>query len=283
MSRSRPILCALMALTLFALPVGAADLSVEVSLRGSPTSMMRQNNIAKELGYTFVDTPEDLDTLIQAGKFVALPGNDHYEVLGSVSYPYARPEVRMFIERLARQYHEGTGEQLVVTSLTRPRSEQPRNSHELSVHPAGIAIDLRISDNQRARAWLESVLLRLENRKVLDVTRERWPPHYHVARFPNSYRAYVEELIGPEAVAAALVFNDELEVQEIPKTEDEIAGTPASTVASAVGPADSGLSGRRLLFAALPLSALIFFLLGYRRGRRNSGMGDQAEGASEAL
>ena len=36
----------------------------------------------------------------------------------------------------------------------------------------------------------------LEQARVLEATRERYPPHYHVAIFPNQYAGYVEVLAG---------------------------------------------------------------------------------------
>lgn len=247
---------------LFASPAAA----VEVSLKGSPNSMVRQNSVAKKLGYEFVKSPEELPVLVDTGEFVPLPGNDDYVVLESVSYPYARPEVRLFIERLAAQYREDTGEKLVVTSLTRPTSEQPRNSHQLSVHPAGIAIDLRISERTKSRQWLESVLLKLERQNLLDITRERRPPHYHVAIFPKAYKAHVEGLIGAEALAEAMKF-------ELP-VEEEIIEEPAKAAESAVVTAAMAVpaieretfSWRHVGAVAAPLLAALFFGLGYWRG-----------------
>jgi LysM repeat protein len=46
-----------------------------------------------------------------------------------------------------------------------------------------MAVDLRIPPTQKCRAWLESTLLSLEKQHAVDVTRERHPPHYHVAVF----------------------------------------------------------------------------------------------------
>ena len=56
-----------------------------------------------------------------------------------------------------------------------------------------MAIDLRRPAG-RCRGWLESVLLSLEARGVLEATRERRPPHYHVAVYPKPYAAYVRQL-----------------------------------------------------------------------------------------
>jgi hypothetical protein len=163
----------------------------EGSLRGSSASMSRQHDVAVEEELTFYRTPGAILAEVAAGTLAILPGNSDYRV-ANVSFAYAVPEVRLFVERLAQQYRSTCGEILVVTSLTRPKTKQPRNAHALSVHPAGMAVDLRISDRPACRKWLERTLLSLERDGVLDVTRERTPPHYHVAVFPTLYREYVE-------------------------------------------------------------------------------------------
>lgn len=261
---------------LFLLATPAKSNEVAVSLRGSPTSMERQNNVATDLGYDFVERPEDIMGLMKEGEIVLVPGNGHYEVLGTVSYPYARPEVRLFIERLAAQYYEGTGEKLVVTSLLRPVTEQPRNSHELSVHPAGIAFDVRISSRRASQQWLESVLLKLERQGLLDVTRERYPPHYHVALFPQAYRAHVGTIIGTEAVELALDYSVEEPKEEQVEREEPTATAPQQATAATVGLIERDTFGGEHLavLAGLLLAGLIFGL-GYWRGV-SAGRGKQA-------
>ncbi len=172
---------------LFALPAYAAE------LRGSPASMVQQNQVARAEGYTFVRSLSQVEKMVDEKYLVEVKGNADYQVLPAVSYPYARPSVALFLERLSVRYRAACGERLVVTSLTRPTSQQPANAHELSVHPTGMAVDLRISQRAACRQWLESTLLSLEEKKLLDVTRERKPPHYHVAVFPEAYTAYVEQ------------------------------------------------------------------------------------------
>ena len=115
----------------------------------------------------------------------------------------ARPETRLFIERLSSQYREACGEKLIVTSATRAKSTQPSNSHRLSVHPTGAAVDLRVSKSQKCRDWLEWALLGMEGSGLLDITREYRPPHYHVALFPSAYATYAERRIEAERAAAA--------------------------------------------------------------------------------
>lgn len=162
---------------------------VAVQLRGSHASMERQHEVATDLSLTFLRTPAQVRQFVDKDRLEEVTGNVDY-VMAGVSFPFARPAVKSFIERLAAQYHAFSGEQLVVTSLTRPTSQQPRNASPLSVHPAGIAVDFRIPGSSRDREWLERTLLSLEREGVLDATREHRPPHYHVAVFPERYETY---------------------------------------------------------------------------------------------
>ena len=115
----------------------------------------------------------------------------------------ARPALKLFIDRLASQYRAACGERLVVTSLTRPLSNQPRNASRRSVHPTGMAMDLRRPYPGPCRDWLEDTLLYLEERKVLEATRESSPAHYHIALFPQPYISHVSRLTGLSATAIA--------------------------------------------------------------------------------
>ena len=183
---------------------GIPSVAAAGGLRGSPTSMREQHDIAVKRDLAFIDDAAEVRALVEKGGLQTLEGTSDYK-LADVSFPYALPEVKLFIERLGKQYHEANGSPLVVTSLTRPASNQPRNAHELSVHPAGMAVDFRVPQDNKARAWLESALLQLENRGVLDVTRERYPPHYHVAVFPAAYASYAEKRAAEEKIEAVPV------------------------------------------------------------------------------
>lgn len=172
------------------------------SLRGSPASLDRQNRVAREHDFTFLDTGARVQYFAQKGWLVRLRSGHDFELHG-VSYPYTRPEVALFVERLAGQYRSSCGERLVVTSLTRPTSRQPRNASDRSVHPTGMALDLRYSRSRACRQWLEGVLLSLEKAGVVEATRERFPPHYHVAVFPRQYKAYVDRLQNAQTTRVA--------------------------------------------------------------------------------
>jgi hypothetical protein len=163
------------------------------SLRGSSGSLDRQNRMARQHDFTYLRTASQVRRFVRSGYLVPVRGSDAFE-LHAVSFPYARPEVALFLDRLGRQYRAACGETLVVTSLTRPQSRQPPNASSRSVHPTGMAMDLRRSTSRACRAWLEDVLVSLERAGVLEATRERYPPHYHVAVFPRQYGSYVERV-----------------------------------------------------------------------------------------
>ena len=193
---------------LMGLLAASAPVAVQAqSLRGSRASMDAQNRQADLHDFTRIATSAQVERFVELGLLVRLRPNQDYQI-HDVSFPYARPAVRTFVERLSKQYRNACGEQLVVTSLTRPKSRQPRNGSVRSVHPAGMVVDLRRSNAPACRRWLERVLLSLEAAGVVEATRERRPPHYHVAVYPRQYEGYVAALearkrAAPEATRVA--------------------------------------------------------------------------------
>lgn len=171
------------------------------SLRGGTASLDRQNHQAHAHGFTYLETADQVRQFVSSGYLVPVVPNRDFD-LHNVSFPYARTEVHLFIQRLAAQYRSACGEKLVVTSLTRPRSSQPWNASSRSVHPTGMAVDLRRSANPSCRNWLERTLLALEAEGLLEAIYERNPPHYHVAVYPQPYTTYVARITGTDAVMA---------------------------------------------------------------------------------
>lgn len=192
------------------------------SLRGSIASLDRQNDVARAHDYTFIDDGNRVRFFADQGWLVRIEPNRDF-VLKGVSYPYARPEVQLFVERLGAQYRSACGEALVVTSLTRPTTSQPVNASDRSVHPTGMALDLRTPRTRPCRAWLERVLLSLERAGVIEATLERFPVHYHVAVYPRQYSAYVQALRGRDVPSATLAA--------VPSST---AATPTQTATAAV-------------------------------------------------
>jgi len=172
------------------------------SLKGSSASLDRQTRVAREHDFTYISTGKRIRTFVDNGWLVRVRASEDIE-LHAVSYPYARPEVELFVRRLASQYRAACGERLVVTSLTRPASAQPRNASDRSVHPTGMALDVRYSRTVSCRRWLERVLLDLERTGIIEATRELRPPHYHIAVFPRQYQAYVDRLTSASSTRVA--------------------------------------------------------------------------------
>jgi len=162
-------------------------------LGGSIKALRKANRVAKRSDFKFLRTSAEVREWVRTERLVTFASTSDYAVSG-VSFPYARPAVKLFVERLAADYRKATGERLVITSLTRPLNHQPRNASALSVHPAGMAVDFRVPASKASRKWLEETLLALEDKSVLDATRERHPKHYHVAVFPAEYERYVAQL-----------------------------------------------------------------------------------------
>ena len=165
--------------------------AVAGELRGSRAALAKAHRIARKNDYTFLRNAAQVREFIKEERLQRIVNSQNVSVKSNVQFPYARPAVRVFVERLGAQYRSATGEKLVVTSLTRPISRQPGNASEMSVHPTGMAVDLRVPSSAADRKWLERTLLALEDEMVLDVTKERRPAHYHVAVFPRQYEKYV--------------------------------------------------------------------------------------------
>lgn len=157
---------------------------------------------AKSEGLRFYVTGASVRAAAKSGKLVPLTSSANVQVDDDVHYPYVRPMTRTFVSRLAAQYRAACGERLVVTSGVRPMKRQPVNSSPRSVHPTGMAIDLRRPDG-RCLTWLRRTLLTLEEQGVIEATEEHNPVHFHVAVFPSKYRDYVAGRSQPAAANGA--------------------------------------------------------------------------------
>lgn len=170
--------------TVAALPCAAQ------SLRGSKASVDRMYRRALAERLTFYETPRGVRNAVAAGRLERLEPGDNY-ALHRVGYPFVQSATATFVERLAAQYRATCDEPMQVTSAVRPATRQPPNSVARSVHPTGMAVDLRKPTDAKCRSWLRERLLELERVGVLEATEEYGPPHFHVAVYPTAYRRYV--------------------------------------------------------------------------------------------
>ncbi|HYD52092.1 MAG TPA: DUF5715 family protein [Gemmatimonadaceae bacterium] len=170
---------------LLALAAAAATLIPTLAdgqtLRGSRPSVEKMYHFAVRHGIAFRATPEVISTDAAAGKLVPLGGSLDYELTGGVGWPYVTPETKRFVELFAEQFSAVCQMPLVITSASRPLSRQPRNASPQSVHPTGIAIDLRRPPSGPCLDWTRQALVELEKRGVVEATEERRPVHFHVA------------------------------------------------------------------------------------------------------
>ncbi len=220
-------------LALASLALGSLSLETlsAQTLAGSPASMARQNREAEDQAFTYLRNPEDVEVFVRHGLLVYVAGNGDYQVDGA-SFPYARPEVKRFLEWMGRLGRAGCGEPLVATSLVRPKSHQPKNASLHSVHPTGMAMDLRRSFRRACSSLLESTLLDLESRGILEATKERFPAHYHVALFPEAFSNYLLAVEGGRQLPPI-------------QTAAALAGPPVDTIAESAPSPGSVIAGNQ--------------------------------------
>ena len=148
------------------------------SLRGSSSSLDRQQHSARRARLRLFRKGADVRKAVRRGDLERVKPSRYLELV-NVSYPYAHPKLALLLRRLGRLYFKKCRVPLVITSLTRPLAEQPRNASARSVHPAGIAVDLRVPPRE-CRTWLRETLISWERKGLIEATRERRPPHFHI-------------------------------------------------------------------------------------------------------
>jgi len=189
-------------LSLATLPLVAPRAAAQ-SLRGSSASVDLMYERAQESELRFYRTPSDVREAVRGGELVAVPSDDDVSIARGVKHPYVLPATRDWINGFAQRYHSRCGDALVVTSGARSVAEQPRNGSSKSVHPTGMAVDLRRPTGPCLR-WLRTALLDEERAGVVEATEERHPRHFHVAVFPNG-------TLGPVRIASRASTKPELE------------------------------------------------------------------------
>ena len=152
-------------------------------LKGSARSLNRQQHARAKARLNLHKTWKTARADVAQGKLLRIRESRTLE-LANVSYPYAHPKLKLLLEKLSRLYWRRCRTPLVVTSLLRPTSKQPRNASSRSVHPAGIAADLRVPP-KACRQWLRDTLSAWERAQRVEATREYRPPHFHVVAIPH--------------------------------------------------------------------------------------------------
>lgn len=174
------------------------------SLQGSKESVERMYDFAESHHYDFYGTDGAIDGAVARGKLVRLTGDTAYTTTSAVGWSYARPETRQFIEAFAPRYMAACGAPLTVTSAARPLNHQPHNANPHSVHPTGMAFDIRRPPRGPCLTWLRSALSELEAKGLIEATEEHHPVHLHVAVLTQPGRvAVLPQLPAPPVNALA--------------------------------------------------------------------------------
>ena len=150
-------------------------------LHGSKQSVEKMYEFAISHRMPFYLTPVNVDDAIAKGRLVALAGDSTYELTRGVCFAYSTREAKQFVLAFAPQYLAACGVPLTVTSAARPMSNQPHNANPHSVHPTGIAVDIRRPYPGPCLTWVRGALATLEERGVVEATEEHHPVHLHVA------------------------------------------------------------------------------------------------------
>ena len=105
------------------------DVAHAPSLKGSPASVDRMYTRAVRYELDFLNTSKTVYEAVHDHELVMLSITEDMTMDG-VTYPFALPRTRDFVNTFAAKYHQACGERLTVTSAARPRTEQPRNASQ---------------------------------------------------------------------------------------------------------------------------------------------------------
>jgi hypothetical protein len=150
-------------------------------LHGSKESVEKMYDFALAHHLPFYLTPTNVNDAIATGDLVPLSGDSTYELTRGVGFSYATREAKQFVLAFAPHYLAACGTPLTVTSAARPITRQPHNANPHSVHPTGIAVDLRRPSAGACLNWVRGALAELEDKGIIEATEERHPVHLHIA------------------------------------------------------------------------------------------------------
>lgn len=225
----------ILAVSLCVLPVllSASDRTVLVA---DESSSLTQNSRADDENLSRMADLAMVRRFARNGYLVAVPENTSTFYLKSIpdSYQYCRPWTKLFLTRLATQYHAKFGDRLRVTSLVRTERRQryltrvngnaaDASGPSRSSHLTGATIDIskRFMSNAEID-WMRDVLYSLREAGYVYAIEEFYQPTFHVMVY-RSYPQYVHRLSRRPAVKRAS--------RETPHTETADAKPEDSDVA----------------------------------------------------
>ena len=145
---------------------------------GELTSSPQQYEYASRRQLAYMASEEEYQARIKSGYFELLE-SPFLKVLAN--RPHVLPSTAKFVYRLAADYYAFGCGQLVVTGAGRLSTQRPSNGSIYSVHPFGMAVDVRTKFIPIECAdWLRSYVSGKEALQEVDATQEHRPEHLHV-------------------------------------------------------------------------------------------------------
>lgn len=151
---------------------------------GEITTSERQFLYAESNRLPFVSSESEYRQLSRNGFFVRL---GHSDITVPARRPYVLPSTAEFVYATATAYRAAGCGRLAVTGAGRLTTERPVNGSLHSVHPTGMAVDIRVRGvSSVCEEWLNAHFTTAEANGVIDATREHLPPHFHVVVVPQA-------------------------------------------------------------------------------------------------
>ncbi len=176
-----------------------ANVSAEVSLKGTHDSQRNENREADEAGLIRIESNEMLEILKRSGILVKVPRASGVETDSRLDEKWAwvRPWVAEFLTDLGHEFFTIHKTSLRVSSAVRTVEYQGflqlinRNAaatfgDRMSTHPTGATIDItKRFLSQKEIKWLRIRLLELEEKGLVEVTEEFFQSVFHIMVLPR--------------------------------------------------------------------------------------------------
>lgn len=167
-------------------------------LRGSPSSLKKQNEVADKEGLTRMGSPKTIRKYVESNRLVPIPDGKHGIVVDrrlDKSRRYCRPWTVQFLKDLGENFRKKFGKNLQVNSCVRDVNTQkslrgtnlnaaPAKGSKASSHLTGSTFDItRLALSKKEQDYVRSRLVFHEELGNIEATQENWQAVWHVMVF----------------------------------------------------------------------------------------------------
>lgn len=176
-----------------------AGAQAQVSLKGTPDSLRRENAAAEWASLVYIEDDVMLATLKRAGELVPIPETAGVKIDARLDEKWAwvRPWVAEFLHDLGRDFHKVHQSAFRVSSAVRTVEYQgfltlinlnaaPVTGDRRSTHPTGATIDItKRFLTPREIKWLGARLRSLKGQGLIEATEEFSQTVFHIMVLPR--------------------------------------------------------------------------------------------------